>query len=417
MEQLDQDFADEILVKAVCMLALSRFELANALRQCSISIGTTPIGTMPDDCPDWYITLTIPKDAFDHIFFGTYRARKAFEYLAFTEVANLVDFNVVDSPKSIQTVPKADLDQTKVLRSQQQDFIERLNQSPPSLLRCATVGRHSESIIISTESTKHLRDFCWEMSGKFRGSQPKEIFISTMKGKLGEEALVNLLGDYVTGVDYELKLGGDGKVDFKLTSAPDVGIQVKARNGSADNISWWIDLEEIESNSVLVCFLIQEEVTEAQSEYHLVSAGFIPTANIDKSQLTDFQGKKKAALKMSELLYMGGLKSYLEFLEEKKSSESKPEAGNLSSTSFDSDQVWEKVVECLKPPGTQMLMRQCARLLSFNGKEAKIGFCNPPLFPIALEKVPNIEAAFLETCEHKVMVSLEVVAPLPKPPT
>ena len=128
-----------------------------------------------------------------------------------------------------------------------------------------------------------------------------------MKGKLGEEVVKSRLADFVTEVDYEKRVGGDGKVDFTLTSDSSIGIQVKARNGNFDKIQWSISREEIEKNAVLVCILIQEEVSEAQAEYNLILAGFLPT-NMIKSVAS------KALVGIDELLYSGGLRSYLESL-------------------------------------------------------------------------------------------------------
>jgi hypothetical protein len=54
-------------------------------------------------------------------------------------------------------------------------------------------------------------------------------------------------------------LGGDGKVDFTLTSNPSVGIQVKTRYGSSDKVKWQISPEEVKKNAVLICIFSQEE--------------------------------------------------------------------------------------------------------------------------------------------------------------
>ncbi len=62
-----------------------------------------------------------------------------------------------------------------------------------------------------------------------------------------------------------------------------IGIQIKARYGNFDTIKWSISRKEIEKNAVLVCILIQEEVSEAQTEYHLILAGFLPTNMIKSS--------------------------------------------------------------------------------------------------------------------------------------
>ncbi|MEA5515689.1 tetratricopeptide repeat protein, partial [Nodularia sp. UHCC 0506] len=154
---------------------------------------------------------------------------------------------------------------------------------------------------------KQLRDFCWEMITKFRSNDPKNDFINNMKGKLGEEVVKTRLDEFVTEVDYKKRKGGDGKVDFTLTSDSSVGIQVKARHGNFDQIQWFISQDEIEKNTVLVCILIQEEVSEAQPEYNLILAGFLPT-----DMITVTGGK--ASVRINELLYAGALHGYLDDL-------------------------------------------------------------------------------------------------------
>lgn len=197
------------------------------------------------------------------------------------------------------------MDWTIPLRSQQADFIERLKSG--HLLHCEKEGQHSELTVISGERLKQLRNFCWEMAEKYKRTSPvRDVFINNLKGKLGEEVVKARLGNFVTEVDYEKKLGGDGKVDFTLSSDSSVGIQVKARHGNIDTLRWSISAEEVEKNAVLVCILIQEEVNEAQAEYHLVLAGFLPKMLINNS------GKK--SFKINELLYGGGLQSYLKNL-------------------------------------------------------------------------------------------------------
>lgn len=202
------------------------------------------------------------------------------------------------------------MDWTTPLRSQQSDFIKRLKSE--CLLHCETQGQHSELSFISGDRLKQLRDFCWKMVEKYKQTSPaRDVFINNLKGKLGEEVVKARLAEFVTEVDYEKRLGGDGKVDFTLTSDPSVGIQVKACHGSIDTIRWSISREEVEKNAALVCILIQEEVSEAQTAYNLIMAGFLPTSRIEISN-------SKTSVGINELLYSGGLCSYLGSLKSSK---------------------------------------------------------------------------------------------------
>ncbi|MEB3178771.1 MAG: hypothetical protein VKL59_07070 [Nostocaceae cyanobacterium] len=109
------------------------------------------------------------------------------------------------------------IDWTTPLKAQQADFIERVKSG--CLLHCELEGKHSELTVISGERLKQLRDFCWEMAEKYKRMSPvRDVFINNLKGKLGEEVVKSRLGDFVTEVDYAKRLGGDGKVDFTLTS-------------------------------------------------------------------------------------------------------------------------------------------------------------------------------------------------------
>jgi len=194
-----------------------------------------------------------------------------------------------------------------LLRSLQSDFIKRLTSG--SLLHCETEGQYSELTIISGERLKALREFCWQMAEKYKRVLPvRDVFLSYLKGKLGEEVVKERLADFITEVDYEKRFGGDGNIDFTLTSDPSIGIEVKSRHGSIDRVRWSISSEEVEKNAVVVCILIQEDVSEAQSEYHLFLAGFLPTRMIKLKT-------GKISFGIEQLLYGGGLWCYLEQLQ------------------------------------------------------------------------------------------------------
>jgi uncharacterized protein YjbI with pentapeptide repeats len=191
-----------------------------------------------------------------------------------------------------------------LLRAQQADFIQRLKSG--NRLHCETEEQHRELTVISGERLHKLREFCWYMAEKYKQrSLVRDVFINNLKGKLGEEVVKARLGNFITEVDYKKRIWGDGKVDFTVTSVSDVGIQVKTRHGNIDTIRWEISSEEVEKNSVLVCILIQEEVSESQLEYHLNLVGFLPTNMIELKN-------GKASVAANELWYGGGLRSYLE---------------------------------------------------------------------------------------------------------
>jgi tetratricopeptide (TPR) repeat protein len=198
------------------------------------------------------------------------------------------------------------MDWTTILKAQQTDFIQRLKSG--DLLHCEKEGQHGELTVISGERLQQLRVFCWDMAEKYRhtSSNPiRDVFINNLKGKLGEEVVKSRLGDFVTEVDYKKRKGGDGKVDFTLTSDSSIGIQVKARYGNFDKVQWSIDREEIEKNAVLVCILCQEEFSENEKEYRLIMVGFLPTYMIKYVA-------NEAIVRIDELLYPGGLRGYLE---------------------------------------------------------------------------------------------------------
>ena len=142
-----------------------------------------------------------------------------------------------------------------------------------------------------------------------RGSKVKNTFINNLKGKLGEEIVKRCLGDFITEVDYQLKLGGDGKIDFTLSSDLSKGIQVKTRTSKkGGEMTWTVSLDEIQKNSAIICILIEEEIDEAQAEYHLVFAGFIPTLFLSQNQ-------ENQSVRINELLYSSGIKWYLKNVE------------------------------------------------------------------------------------------------------
>ncbi|NET72081.1 MAG: tetratricopeptide repeat protein, partial [Sphaerospermopsis sp. SIO1G2] len=196
------------------------------------------------------------------------------------------------------------MDWITLLRSLQSDFLCRLKSGFP--LYCKSEGQHSELTVISGQRLKVLRDFCWLMAEKYkRTSSVRDVFIGNLKGKLGEEVVKERLADFITEIDYEKRLGGDGGSDFTLTLNPEVGVEVKSRHGTIDTVRWSVSAKEVEKNAVVVCVLIQEEVNEAQTEYNLLLAGFLPTQMIKLK-------RGKISFGIEQLLYAGGLLPYLQ---------------------------------------------------------------------------------------------------------
>lgn len=301
------------------------------------------------------------------------------------------------------------------LKQQQTDFIGRLRLGLSKTLRCETKGFHSELTVIANDDLKQLRDFCWRMADKFKSSRTdiKDLFVNTLKGKLGEEAFYLRLGERVSEVDYESRKGGDGKIDFQLSSTPSVGIQVKTRNGNPHNTRWFVSKEEVEKNKVIACFLIQEEVSEAQQEYNIIFAGFISTDMINDS---DFKGEKQVKLPINELLYSGGIKAYLDLLEENFQQVELIEALERSvkkqtlhiELTPEIKDIWTKVLREIKPYSTQVTVKQQLSLISFDGQKALFYVASQPLLKFVHGKTSQIEEAFYAVLNKNVEVVIEV---------
>ncbi|NET33932.1 MAG: DNA polymerase III subunit gamma/tau [Cyanothece sp. SIO1E1] len=95
---------------------------------------------------------------------------------------------------------------------------------------------------------------------------------------------------------------------------------------------------------------------------------------------------------------------------EETQAEATPIEEEEPAAEFDLAQVWQKVIDCLRPPGTQALLRQQARLTQFDGQKAQISISSQPLFKLAKNRLPNVEAAFEQVFQAKVTVTLEVAA-------
>lgn len=376
------------------------------------------------------------------------------------------------------------------LKSQQAEFITRLRSGPTHLLCYDAENSFSELTVISGQRLKQLRDACWLLAERYKNTAPvHDVFINHLIGKLGESVIKKQLSNLVAKDSFREMTGQDSDQSFnvrqwklfityirsyqylsrfisgdlfpigylRLAANPSISLQIKASQGKKDDLHWYINKEEIEKNAVLICVWIQEEVNEAQLEYHLVICGFIPSGLLDPQAA-------ETRLGLGDLLYAGGLRSFLEWIsttqamllpqpvedwngsseaiasikigpwEYPLSSEQlrhleiaiqtlttsistpngKADIQALSISQppppFDLQQLWQRVLSHLTPPGTQALLRQHSRLLEFDGKKARIGISSNALFRVNQRWLPKIEEAFCKTCQQAIKVSLEVIA-------
>ena len=247
-----------------------------------------------------------------------------------------------------------------ILKSQQQDFIRRLKFSYDSrncsceFLQfsnlnlidesCVPVAGHNSEIIeldLCNEHENEIHEFCCELTNKYWNENSNtyldDSYINYKIGKLGEEAVKVYLDDLIDEVNYKLSEHGDGGVDFTFAKNRNIKIQVKTislNRISCDRIdkyqltdddigyllqapeqycfeamnnSWSISSEESYKNNILICVLLLNSIDGERiinNTYKFLMAGFIL---IEKKA-------DKQIFKIDELLYMGGIKGYLESL-------------------------------------------------------------------------------------------------------
>jgi DNA polymerase III subunit gamma/tau len=79
------------------------------------------------------------------------------------------------------------------------------------------------------------------------------------------------------------------------------------------------------------------------------------------------------------------------------------------TTQVDLAEIWQQVLSQVQPYSTQIMLRQQCYLLAFNGREARVGTKSQPLFKMAKDRLPNVEAAFAKCFQNTIRVSLEVI--------
>ncbi|KYC42992.1 hypothetical protein WA1_12875 [Scytonema hofmannii PCC 7110] len=218
------------------------------------------------------------------------------------------------------------IDWTTLLKSQQTNFINRLHDGIENLLTYEKAGIYGEMKTIAGKELDEIRTFCWQMVAKFRALNnfPQTIFVNHMKGKIGEKIVEKCLGDLVSRVRYDVIVEtGDGKIDLTSDTNHNIGIQVKTRYASVNEVEWWISNEELEINQAIVCVLINKEskpderFDEFKLEYTPIMAGFLPTNIIinmignNTLETESKNGESFVKIPINKLFHGSGLQNYL----------------------------------------------------------------------------------------------------------
>jgi hypothetical protein len=199
------------------------------------------------------------------------------------------------------------MDWTTPLKSQQADFIKRLKSGAANLLRCQTLGCHSELMVISGERLEQIRSQCLQLTEAEQTAPVRDLMRNHLLEQLGEEALATCLEVLVTRQDT------NSAVDFTLTRDSTAGIQIQTAHGSIDSVRWCAHPEQLKQNAAAVCILLQEDISEARETYSAILAGFLPASMLQISHAP-------ASFGIADLLYSGGLRSYLESLKSQQTS-------------------------------------------------------------------------------------------------
>jgi DNA polymerase-3 subunit gamma/tau len=82
-----------------------------------------------------------------------------------------------------------------------------------------------------------------------------------------------------------------------------------------------------------------------------------------------------------------------------------------SADEIDLNRVWEQVLDQVRPPGTQSLLRQHGQLVIFSNDNAYVKISSQPLLNMVKDKVANIEEAFLQVFHRRVTVKVGLTKP------
>ncbi|MEG4861952.1 MULTISPECIES: DNA polymerase III subunit gamma/tau [unclassified Microcoleus] len=86
-------------------------------------------------------------------------------------------------------------------------------------------------------------------------------------------------------------------------------------------------------------------------------------------------------------------------------------ASTNSADEIDLDRVWEQVLDRVRPPGTQSLLRQHGQLVIFSNDSAYVKISSQPLLKMVKDKVANLEEAFVQIFNRRVTVKVGLTNP------
>lgn len=100
-----------------------------------------------------------------------------------------------------------------------------------------------------------------------------------------------------------------------------------------------------------------------------------------------------------------------------KSSPSPPPSANngtvpvvpVSEQSANTEQIWQQIIDNVRPYSAKELLRQHCHLSSFDGTVAQIGISTKPLFDLAQKKLPNIQTAFEYVYQKDIKVIFKIL--------
>jgi len=206
------------------------------------------------------------------------------------------------------------MDWTTPLRSLQADLIARLHSDAAVLHHLTNPqlrGYFSEMTIVSGAELAQVRQNCWSVADRLKhlsGQPIYDIFISHFYATMGELVARKYLDGLLVNVDRSGKGSDFSRSDRLLRVSVDnsggSSILLQVSHGHVDAVRWELSAQSRDKNTVLLCILIREPVTEVQLSYQVVMAGFLPFDMVAFNHGI-------ATIAMDELLYAGGLKSYL----------------------------------------------------------------------------------------------------------